>query len=198
MTVDIYNYIYIHIFFVSSIGKQDFSASYIDLLGDIYIYIYQVLVRHQVVDVLVNQAAGKISKFNRRCKQNAPTALPCRRLLPFLCLLLAWPPSNWKVVLAGICQCQVFTFHSDLRGWNILWCNLRGKLITNIVCVFNSVWSQCISTQNKCTLWKVARIYIKKASKKAWGGSLIIWHGNQGIYLRAAEHSVGDLRFGTC
>lgn len=146
--VDIY-IIYIYMFF--SIRKRDFSASYIDLLGDIY----QVLVRHQVVDVLVNQASGKISKFDRLCKQNAPTVpSTCSHAVGYFHFCaFCWPGRQAfgkLYFLNGTFQCQVFTFHADLRGWNILWCCMWGKIITKIVCVFNSVWSQCISTENKC------------------------------------------------
>lgn len=133
--IHIYTYnIYIYNF---SIGKRDFSASYINLLGDIY----QVLVRHQVVDVLVNQASGKISKFDRLCKQNAPTVpSTCSHAVGYFHFCaFCWPGRQAfgkSYFLNGIYQCQVFTFHSDLRGWNILWCCMWGKIITNKVCVF--------------------------------------------------------------
>ena len=160
MTVDA---IYIHVF---SIRKRDFSASYVNLLGDIY----QVLVRHQVVDVLVNQASGKIFKIRppvqAECPYGSLYVLPRRRLLPFLCLFLAWPPSMWKVVLSEW-YLSVPSVHFSFRLKrleHIVMLHVRQNyyILTKSVC---STLSDRSVSQHKINVlfgWKVARLYIKK------------------------------------
>ena len=113
------------------------------------------------------------------CPYGSLYVLPRRRLLPFLCLLLAWPPSIWKVVLSEW-YLSVPSVHFSCRLKrleHIVMLHVRQNyyILTKSVC--STLSDRSVSQQkiNVLSGWKVARIYIKKAYKKAErGGSLII------------------------